>query len=352
MRNPRPLAVLLLTLALGSPLYARHRSAPTTPLRNIEGVMKSLNATQLVITDEHNNDVMFTVTADTVFRKGDMAIAPTDINTGDRVEVKASLSGTTLTATLVRVDDDDEQEPQIVELSGSIKTVSPSEIVVTDANQHDTPVELTSTTIIRKGDQPATAADLAIGDRVEVKAVKSGTALNALLVKVEANEEPHLQLLEVSGIIKSVSATQIVVTDAQQHDTTFTIDSHTIIRKGDHTATVADLAVNDHVEVLGTVSGTTNTAVAIHAEAPEMEQVEVEISGTVKSVGTNSIVVTTHAGDVSVNVDANTRIRKNDRTIALTDIKVGDSVQAEGTRVDATTILARDIEVRASGGHH
>src|SRR5256885_12862335 len=314
MRIHRALAVLILTLAFTGTLYARHRSAPTGPVREVEGVVKSLSATQLVVTDEHNHDVPMNVTADTVFRRGDMAIAPADINTGDRVEVKAAQTDTALNALLVKVQQEEQERPEVVEVTGAIKSVSATELVVTDAHQHDTTFTITPDTLIRKGDHAATAADLAIGDRVEVKGVQAGTALNALLVKVEENEEPHPQLLAVRGTIKSVSATTIVVTDAQQHDTTFTINSDTLIRKGDAAATAADLAIGDRVEVLGSVNGTTNTALAIHAEAPETEPAEdAEVSGAVKSAGASSITVTTRSGDVVVNTDANTRIRKNDR---------------------------------------
>ena len=352
MRKPRFLLLILLTLVSGS-LDARQRSAPASPVREIEGTVKTISASQLVVTDEHSNDVTLTINSDTIFRSGDMAIAPGDVKAGDRVEVKAAISGTTLTAILVKLQNDEPQEPHTLELRGSIKSVSPNEIVITDAQQHDTTVELTSTTMIRKGDQAITSADLAIGDRVEVTAMQSGTMLNALLVKVEENEEPQQPLIEVTGTIKSISSTQIVVTDSQQHDTTFQIVATTVIRKGDQSATPADLAVGDRVEVLGMANGATNTAVAIHADAPEMEE-DVEVSGVVKSLGANSLVLTTRSGDVTVNVDANTRIRKDDHTIVLTDIKVGDPLKAEGMRVDPTTILAREIEVQSSssGGHH
>jgi hypothetical protein len=82
-------------------------------------------------------------------------------------------------------------------------------------------------------------------------------------------------------------------------------------------------------------------------------------NGTVKSVGSASLVVTTVPnGDVTVNVDANTIIRKQGTVIKLADIKVGDGVNTMGTRVDDHTLLARQIEVRGSGhedepgGHH
>jgi hypothetical protein len=86
-----------------------------------------------------------------------------------------------------------------------------------------------------------------------------------------ASENQQPELLEIDGVVKSVSSSQLVVTDEHAHDTTVKITADTIIRKGGHAATAADLAVGDRVEVKATVSGTVNTAVMINVEAPENE---------------------------------------------------------------------------------
>jgi len=352
MRKIQAVLVLLFTLLFGGTLYARHRSAPVNPQREIEGVLKSINDTQIVVTDNHNVDVPINVDENTIFRRGDMAIAMSDLKMGGRVEVKATEQGSVLLALLVRVDE--QQEPEALELTGTIKNVSPSELVITDAHGNDTTVEITAMTLILKGDQPATPADLAIGDRVEVRAVKMGTTLNALLIKDE-EEAPQQQpeRVEVNGTIKNVSSSQIVVTDAHQHDATFSIDDHTIIRKNGRPAATTDLMIGDRVEVKALTMGTTSTALIINDETEQEEQ-DVEIAGSVKATGSNQITVTTRSADVVVKTDSNTRIRKDDRSIGLADIHVGDQVEAKGTRVDSTTILASEIEGRSggSGGHH
>ncbi|HMC70508.1 MAG TPA: DUF5666 domain-containing protein, partial [Mycobacteriales bacterium] len=70
-------------------------------------------------------------------------------------------------------------------------------------------------------------------------------------------------------------------------------------------------------------------------------------------VGASSLTVTTRDhGDVTVNVNVSTVIRKEGKTIQLSDVKVGDGVDAEGQKVDEHTLLARTIEVKGSGGHH
>jgi len=70
------------------------------------------------------------------------------------------------------------------------------------------------------------------------------------------------------------------------------------------------------------------------------------------SASGGSLVVTTEHGDITVNTDANTVVEKDGQKITVADIKMGDRVEAVGTAVDNTTILAKAIEVRTSGGDH
>lgn len=338
----RKVIFALLIAAVATAAFARHRSAPSTPAVEVSGVIKSLTTSQLVLTTK-NGDVTITITKDTIFRSGDMAIAPTDLKNGDRVEVKVVRNGNDLDATVVKLEAQEQEKPEFLEISGVIKTASPTEIVVTNARGQDVTVEITKDTVIRKNGQAATAADLAKDQRVEIKAVQSGTTTNAVLVTIEQQEQQKPQFLELNGTIKTPGTTEIVVTNSRQQDTTIGITKDTVIRKNDQPATAADLKTGDRVEVKALVNGTTTTAVFIDDETEAPEQEDAEVSGNVSAVGTNSITV----NGTTVNVDANTRIRKDDKTIALGDIKTGDSVKAEGVRVDAHTILARDIEVKS-----
>jgi hypothetical protein len=313
------------------------------PSMEVEGVIKTISTTQIVVTVDANHDVTVAITPDTIFRKDDMAIAPTDLRVGDSVEVKAVMKDNVLTATLIRLETQQNERPELVEIIGVIKSVSSTQLVVTDAHNTDVTVKITADTMIRKGGHAATTADLAIGDRVEVKAMVSAGVNTAVSINAEG---AHPEFIEINGVIKSVSSTQMVVTDAHNTDVTVKITADTMIRKGDHAATTADLAVGDRVEVLATVSAGVNTAVAIRAEGAQQHQQEAEVRGSVTAVGTNQITVHGRNSDVVVKTDANTKIRRDDQTITLGDIHVGDSVEAQGTRVDATTILARAIDVQ------
>jgi hypothetical protein len=239
-----------------------------------------------------------------------------------------------------------------VEVEGVIKSISSAQIVVTIGGNHDVTVAITADTIFRKGDLAIAPAVLKAGDRVEVKAVMKDNVLTAALIKLESAENQHPELVEINGVIKSVSPAELVVTDAQLHDVTVKITADTVIRKGDHIATTGDLAIADRVEVKASVSAGVNTAVSIHAQGAEQEREEANVNGVVTVVGSDQITVHGRSGDVVVKTDSNTRIRRDDRQITLSDIHAGDAVEAQGTRVDDHTMLARSIELLGSGGHH
>ena len=73
------------------------------------------------------------------------------------------------------------------EIEGLITEISGNSITVNDASTHG-PVTaaITSTTVIRKGNQTLTTADLKIGDRVHVKAsVNTDSSLTAFEIKLQ-----------------------------------------------------------------------------------------------------------------------------------------------------------------------
>src|SRR5262245_1352944 len=132
MRIHRAVAVLIVIVSFTAIVYARHHSAPTVPTVEVEGTLKTVTSTSLVITTEHNHDVTVSITPTTIFRSEDMAIDPATLKAGDRVEVKAVQQGTVLNAIVVRVEEQQEQqEPKFVEITGVIKNVTTNQIVVT-----------------------------------------------------------------------------------------------------------------------------------------------------------------------------------------------------------------------------
>jgi hypothetical protein len=160
---------------------------------------------------------------------------------------------------------------------------------------------------------------------------------------------------EYEGTVVSVSATQLVMLSSKKVEETFVLDATTVIRKGNTPVLATDIQVGWRVHVKASTSadGLTKTATLVIVQSTKDDDDddgdddadEVSVQGTVASVGTTSFTVTTASGPVTVQVNSATKIRKRNATLTLADLTVGAAVQVEGTRVDATTVLAKMVKV-------
>ena len=244
----------------------------------------------------------------------------------------------------------------LAEYEGVIKTVGTGTITVTTSHQTDVDFTITDTTLIRKGETTVDASTLGVGDQVHVKATSANNVNTAAIIIVQepdSSETPDdsLSVVTANGVVTSVGADSFDVHRANGTDARVKVTDGTVIKKHGQTIHPADIKVGDHVEAVGTaVDPTTVAALQVEVEdGNPSETNKAEVSGTVTGTGTSSLTI---SNAYTVNVDSNTRIRKQGKDISLSDVKVGDFVQAEGSRVDATTLLASEIQVSGGGGRH
>lgn len=158
---------------------------------------------------------------------------------------------------------------------------------------------------------------------------------------------------QVEGLIQSVSPDTLVVISSKGEEVTIRLETTTVIRHGGTTLTVDDLNEGDRVHVKVRVVGGEKFAVEVNLQNPAGEDPEegstATANGLVMNVGMEELTVrTVPHGDVLVRVDGSTIIKRQGVTISLSDIQVGWEVNTRGTRVDAQTIQALQIEVRGN----
>ncbi|HXH94587.1 MAG TPA: DUF5666 domain-containing protein [Thermoanaerobaculia bacterium] len=259
-----PVATSLTPTPAGS---RRHAGTPPKiePEQQFEGTITVASATSITVHDSHGNDVVFALTSATSIRKGDVTVAAADLKVGDQVHVMATSANNVNTALQIVVQTPDAQKepgPEL-EIEGIITAASATEITVHDSHNADDVVELTSTTIIRKGETTVAATDLKVGERVHVKATSANNVNTAVEVIVQ-DEQQHP--LEVTGTITAASSSSITVHDAQGADVILMLTADTIISKGGTTLAAGDLKVGDHVEAEAIFDGTVNNAISIHVD--------------------------------------------------------------------------------------
>lgn len=257
--------------------------------------------------------------------------------------------------------------PKVEEFEGVVRSATAEQLVVFTSKQVEVTIALTPETLIRKGKTTLTAADLLVDTRVHVKAQKNNDAYRALLVIVQnqksddddSSDDDSSSSREYEGLVRSVTATQLVVFDSHQREVTFVLDAQTVIRKGNATVAATDIQIGTRVHVKATSSadGLTHTATRVTIQKTngggddddddDDARDEVKLSGAVTAVTATGLTVQSERGAVTVQTDAATHIRKRNSTITLADVKAGDRVKVEGRTVAANTVLAKSIEVRS-----
>lgn len=285
----------------------------------------------------------------------DFSRAEDGINASMSVEQNATAMSISLTQTTAKKSSKHraggKSTDKIYEFEGVVTASAADSVTVFTSHKQEVLIGLLPETIIRKGSTILTPADLVVNTRVHVKAHKANDAYQAVIVFVQEedgeDDTPPATVQEYEGTVRSAAADSLVVYTSHKQEVTFAITADTIIRKGNTPVAATDLKAGDRVHVKATTDGTTNTAVLVIAQNTQSKpEKSTKVTGAVLAVGTDSLSVQTASGPITVTVSATTKIEKNDAPITLADIVVGDIVKAEGTKVDATTLAAKKIEVK------
>lgn len=162
---------------------------------------------------------------------------------------------------------------KVYEFEGLIRSASATELVVYTSRQQEVTILLDAQTVVRKGQQIVSAADLTVGTRVHVKSRKTDDVYTALLVIVQnpAEEEDDdgeetapRPRKEYEGLVRSASETELVIFDSHGEEVTFVLNAETVIRKGNTPVAATDLQADDRVHVKAdTADDGTKTAVLV-----------------------------------------------------------------------------------------
>jgi hypothetical protein len=160
---------------------------------------------------------------------------------------------------------------------------------------------------------------------------------------------------EYEGIIRSIDGDSFVLFTSHKEEVTINTDGSTVIRKGNEILTMAALKVDYRVHVKASMKDSGLMAVEVIVQNTGEDRGDGErgetmtANGPVLSVsGTELVVLSQPKGEVTVQTDASTIIRKQGVIITVADIKAGDEVNCMGQRIDDHTLLARQIEVRGN----
>lgn len=270
----------------------------------------------------------FFVDAQTVILNHDrMPIYFSDLNIGDRVEVKAykQLDSSYL-AVRIKLEDMPENE---IEFTAQIESILGSDVTINGI----TFVTDSNTVFLDDNRMPVTISSLVVGMWVEVKGYKKQDgSYYASRIQIEdfvRNE------IELKGNITELTEVSLVVGGI-----TFSVDSTTqVLDHLNNPISYSSLLLGQLVEVKGTKTGT-STAKALRIKIEGNE--DIEIFGRVTAINTNSIEL----NGLVVFVNENTvYLNHTNQTIGFSDLSVDQFVEVKMIRNVDSTLLALRIKI-------
>ncbi|MGZ6141909.1 MAG: DUF5666 domain-containing protein [Myxococcales bacterium] len=164
----------------------------------------------------------------------------------------------------------------------------------------------------------------------------------------DATEHHEASEAELRGTIDSIAAPSFVMAGK----TVVTTTTGTVFHQGGATIGFADLNAGDSVEVEGALQADGSLlARSVSVEAPEAEDGgasgsaagsdDVTFEGALAAASGSTLTV----GTTTVQVDASTRIEKDDQAVAASALAMGDELRVEGALQSDGSVLAKEIKV-------
>ena len=149
---------------------------------------------------------------------------------------------------------------------------------------------------------------------------------------------------EIEGLVSVNDGSRLTVLDQRLGAVVVSTDGSTLVRSGDSTIRLSQIAVGNRVHVKAVEqSDQTFLATEILLQSDKVGGSR-QVSGTVSSVdtGQKSFVVNA-GGDVTVTTNGGTRFQKRGGTASFADVQVGVNVDVNGVLQGDGTVLARKV---------
>lgn len=318
-------------------------------LFEIEGVVKAAGVDSLTIQTHSGEEVTVGVPPGTIIRDEDRLRSLSDLRPGDRVEVKAHVNAAgELVAVVVEVDEDDDR---FFEIEGKIVSITGSTLTVRTEHGSDVTIWLTSETIIRGHDALLDVSQLHVGDDVEIVVRRRADhSLEAVAVEIEDNDHSGDDNdTELEGYIVAVGANQITLV-TEHGSVTIAVNDATVIRKNQGPGSLSDLKPGLKVEVKAVVQSDKSLLAKVievddEDDGDGEDDNSIELEGSITAAGTGQITLQTSSGSVTVALNGETVIRKDDGPGSLSDLKPGVRVEVEAVVQSDKSLLAKVIEI-------
>jgi uncharacterized protein DUF5666 len=180
----------------------------------------------------------------------------------------------------------------------------------------------------------------------------SGTISGSALAAPLAAGSESFSVLDARGVTVTIVGTGMSTTaDNQGQFTLNNVPSGTVQLNftgsgSNATVTLTGVGPNDKVQIAVTINGNSAHVDSEHHSSPDNNKREFQ--GRITSI--DSTAKSFQIPGLTVKVTTTTVIRHGDKTVLFGDLKVGDHVEARGTK-DGTTLTATEVKVETEEGN-
>jgi hypothetical protein len=271
----------------------------------------------------------FTLHSDVVVYRNGVKAAAADLKVGDEVNIRFSDNKVIFIEVTNPV--------QVIINSGTITSKTNTTLTLTKSGVTST-FTLHSDVIVYRNGVKAAAADLKVGDEVNIRFSDNK------VIFIEVTNP--MQVIINSGIISAKTNTTLTLTKSGV-TSTFTLHSDVIVYRNGVKATVADLKVGDDVNI----RFSDNKVIFIEVTIP----VQVIINSGTISAKTNTTLTLTKSGVTSTfTLHTDVIVYRNGVKAAAADLKVGDEVsirfsESKVIYIEVTKMVVPDVTLDIIG---
>jgi hypothetical protein len=300
----------------------------------IRGIIQDLTPASLVLMTRHG-EVTLTIDDGTIVVIDGVISTSGELVVGDKVEVDVlPMPDGSLLALLIVAEVED------IELEGTILGLTEDSLTLETASDV-VEIGLTAETVVRIFGHEGTLADLRVGMHVEIKVERLADAsLSALVIKVEDD----FDLVELEGVIVSVTPTELVVLSTLGEEVTFAITPDTFVMRRGDVIPLAELQPGDRVEVKA-FRDADGALVALRIKLKNDDHLE-EFEGIIESIDGSLLVIALDDGsnvEVLVGMDTVIRVEREEGSVA--DLVPGRKVEVHALTNPDGSLTAVAIKV-------
>lgn len=314
------------------------RKAPTTAIRiNIElaeltGSVTSVVGNLITITGPQGFARTIIVSDATTYTQNGAPATLADVTVGSPVFAEGTIDVnlTSLDALSIKIG----STSHAIAYHGYVTVLSSTSVTLDRLNGVTEAFTITPTTTFHQGSTVLTAANLVVGDRVNVR-VNSKAPTTALAIGIE--------LAALSGRVSAVAGNAITITTNKGFSRAIAVSSTTTYSMGGASATLANVTVGSEIVAVGLIDPDLTTLDASKVAIREVGH-SVTYRGVVTVVSTTSLTLIRNDGkSATFTITPSTIITEGAASMTVPSLAVGDTVDVQFNSANPTTALRINI---------